>query len=198
MKEYVILFIILLLSYDTTLFFQSLLSQPIFSCQLIGLLAGDYELGLAIGAVSQILFLSYAPVGGARIPDVQVGPNLIVLLAASQNYSVELAGKLLPLVMVLSIIYLYVTSVERHLATLYMKYVKYEDIRFFKMLQMSFISHFVLFGLPLVLLYEVGQLHFISYIEWATFDGTRFFYFMLLFSLGSLSVKLYKRGFKHQ
>lgn len=195
MNELLVLFIILLLSYDTTLFLQSMVSQPIFSCSLIGLLCGNFELGIFLGGVCQFAFLSYVPVGGAKIPDVQLGPNLTVVLFSSEPFTLSLVGTLLPVALLLSILFLWITNLERLISTLYMKRVSYENIRFREMIFKSFLWHFILFGSVLCAVFFLAKTYTVQYLEIATFNGERFFYFILLFSLGSLIVHFAKRSF---
>ncbi|HID38787.1 MAG TPA: hypothetical protein EYP36_04640 [Calditrichaeota bacterium] len=53
---------------DTTATFQILVSQPIVACTVIGYLAGDPSMGLHIGLLLQLLWLSDLPVGATLIP----------------------------------------------------------------------------------------------------------------------------------
>jgi PTS system mannose-specific IIC component len=58
-----------LLILDTTIVLQSLISQPLFTCSIIGWILGDIQLGLQLGVYLQILWLSMIPVGTAIIPE---------------------------------------------------------------------------------------------------------------------------------
>ncbi len=58
-----------ILSLDTTIAFQVLLSQPIFSCSILGWLLGDFQLGMEIGAMMQLLWLNVVPVGATVFPE---------------------------------------------------------------------------------------------------------------------------------
>ena len=53
---------------DTTATFQILVSQPIVACTIIGYLAGDPAMGLHIGLLLQLLWLSDLPVGATLVP----------------------------------------------------------------------------------------------------------------------------------
>ena len=53
---------------DTTATFQILVSQPIVACTVIGFLAGDAAMGLHIGLLLQLLWLSDLPVGATLVP----------------------------------------------------------------------------------------------------------------------------------
>jgi PTS system mannose-specific IIC component len=68
-----------LLALDTTVAFQLLISQPIFSCTIIGYIAGDTLLGLQVGFFLQLLWLIRLPVGAAVIPE---GNTAAIVVAA--------------------------------------------------------------------------------------------------------------------
>lgn len=61
--------VIAVLALDTTIAFQLLLSQPIFTCTFLGLILGDVMVGAEIGAMMQLLWLNTVPAGGIRAPD---------------------------------------------------------------------------------------------------------------------------------
>ncbi|RMG66407.1 MAG: hypothetical protein D6715_07090 [Calditrichaeota bacterium] len=85
------------LSLDTTVAFQVLVSQPIFSCPLLGWLLGDLAAGFEMGLLMQLLWLGIIPAGARKYPEgnlasmvacvlvIQSGgenfPNLVFLLA---------------------------------------------------------------------------------------------------------------------
>lgn len=189
---WVIIGIIVLFSFDTTLFLQSMISQPIISCQIIGFFVGNYELGLAVGGITQLFYLAYLPIGGARIPDPQIAPNLIVLFLAPEISSIELIGLWLPVIIVISIGFMFVTSIERLIATWYMKYIPYRFLNLNLIISSSFLIHFIGFYYLVFHLY-----HFLieskSDIEaYFLYDGTHAFYFVLLFSLGNLFIRFEK------
>ena len=77
MIEIVVIILIIAISFDTTLFLQSQISQPIFSCILIGLIVDNIQMGIYIGAISQLIASSYIPVGGSNIPDMQISVILL-------------------------------------------------------------------------------------------------------------------------
>ena len=54
---------------DTTIVLQSLISQPLFTCSIIGWILGDISLGFQLGVYLQILWLNLIPVGTAIIPE---------------------------------------------------------------------------------------------------------------------------------
>ena len=58
---------------DTTSGPQSLISEPVVSSTLLGLLFGMVETGLVLGTIFQLLWLGYLPLGGRRFPDGAMG-----------------------------------------------------------------------------------------------------------------------------
>lgn len=57
------------LSLDTTAFLQIMASQPIVAASIAGWMVGDPVLGLAIGAVLQLIWVGVLPVGATPFPD---------------------------------------------------------------------------------------------------------------------------------
>ncbi len=57
------------LAMDTTSGPQFLISEPIVSCSVLGLLFGNPEAGLMLGIIFQLLWLGYLPLGGERFTD---------------------------------------------------------------------------------------------------------------------------------
>jgi len=70
-----------LLALDTTAILQSLVSQPLVACTILGWLADSPELGLKIGFLLQLLWLGDLPVGAAKIPEGNVGSMVGALIA---------------------------------------------------------------------------------------------------------------------
>ena len=58
-----------LLALDTTIAFQILISQPLFSCSILGLILGDFARGVEIGIMMQLLWLNIVPAGAAVFPE---------------------------------------------------------------------------------------------------------------------------------
>jgi len=54
---------------DTTSGPQILISEPVVSCSVLGILFGVPESGLMIGVLYQLLWLGYMPLGAARLAD---------------------------------------------------------------------------------------------------------------------------------
>jgi mannose/fructose/N-acetylgalactosamine-specific phosphotransferase system component IIC len=75
MEKEIIIVLILggLASLDLTEAFQSMWSQPLVSGPLLGWLWGNWQDGLLIGVLLQLLWLWYVPLGIAVFPDAAVG-----------------------------------------------------------------------------------------------------------------------------
>ena len=69
-----------LLGLDTTIAFQVLLSQPIFSCLILGWFLGDVTLALEVGMLMQLLWLNIPPVGATVLPEGNVGSMVACVL----------------------------------------------------------------------------------------------------------------------
>ena len=65
---------------DTTVVIQSLISQPLISCTIVGYILGDIQLGIKIGFYLQLLWLSSIPVGAAIVPEGNVAAIIISTL----------------------------------------------------------------------------------------------------------------------
>ncbi|NIW79768.1 MAG: hypothetical protein GWN16_10025, partial [Calditrichae bacterium] len=60
------------LALDTTIAFQVLIAQPIFSCTILGYLLGNFTLGVEIGTMMQLLWLHIVPAGASVFPEGNV------------------------------------------------------------------------------------------------------------------------------
>ncbi len=69
-----------LLVLDTTAVLQILVSQPLVSGTLLGWILGDIALGLRLGILLQLLWLNQLPVGGAKVPEGNLGAVVAVIL----------------------------------------------------------------------------------------------------------------------
>lgn len=61
------------LGLDTTVAFQVLVSQPLFSCTILGWLYGDLALGIETGLMMQLLWLNIIPAGATIFPEGNIG-----------------------------------------------------------------------------------------------------------------------------
>jgi PTS system mannose-specific IIC component len=79
-----------LLSLDTTIAFQILISQPIFACMIIGYFFGDPAIGLQVGFFLQLVWLIRLPIGAAVVPEGNtaaiVTTALLVELYNGENF----------------------------------------------------------------------------------------------------------------
>jgi len=62
-----------LLALDDRAGWQSLLAQPVFSAALVGWILGEAQVGLATGAVLELVWLSILPMRGTQRPDPVIG-----------------------------------------------------------------------------------------------------------------------------
>ena len=139
--------------------------------------------------------MSYLPVGGANIPDSQIAPNLMVVVLSEQVATLELVGKFLPVIILLSIVFMFLIKLERKISTQFMINVPYENIVIKKLIQRSFLLHFLLFFSAIVLSYFV--LNWLKEIieNISIYSGLNFFLFATFFASGSLLKQYFKRGF---
>jgi mannose/fructose/N-acetylgalactosamine-specific phosphotransferase system component IIC len=72
--------IISILSLDTTIAFQMLISSPLFSCTILGWLLGDVQLGIELGFLFQLLWLGRIPAGATVFPEGNVASMIATSL----------------------------------------------------------------------------------------------------------------------
>jgi mannose/fructose/N-acetylgalactosamine-specific phosphotransferase system component IIC len=70
-----------LVALDGTALGQFMVSRPLVAATLAGALLGDATLGLAVGGVLELFYLSALPVGGARFPEG--GPAAVAATATA-------------------------------------------------------------------------------------------------------------------
>jgi PTS system mannose-specific IIC component len=68
-------------SLDTTALMQVMLSRPLVSCSIIGLILGNFPLGFLVGVVSELLYISELPVGAAKFAESNVGSTAAATIA---------------------------------------------------------------------------------------------------------------------
>ncbi len=78
-----------LLMLDNSAAFQILISQPMFASAILGWLGNDITLGLQLGFLLQLVWLSNMPVGAAIVPEGNFGSiaATIFALSAVQQFS---------------------------------------------------------------------------------------------------------------
>ncbi|MDZ7371560.1 MAG: PTS sugar transporter subunit IIC [candidate division KSB1 bacterium] len=62
-----------LVSMDTTAFLQIMTSRPLVTCTVVGLILGNLQLGLLIGMLLELAYISELPVGAAKFSESNVG-----------------------------------------------------------------------------------------------------------------------------
>jgi mannose/fructose/N-acetylgalactosamine-specific phosphotransferase system component IIC len=99
-----------LLLLDTTIVLQSLISQPLFTCTILGWIFGDIQLGLQLGIYLQILWLSIIPVGKTVIPEGNTAAIITTVLVLRYNQEHQLFNIILVLAVLYSLIFAYAGS----------------------------------------------------------------------------------------
>ena len=80
-------------SSDTTAAFQFMISHPIVSCAVVGLLLGNFALGFSIGIILELVWLNEIPAGAAKFSEGNVGATVA---AASAILTVEQTARPIP------------------------------------------------------------------------------------------------------
>lgn len=88
---------------DLVTFPQGLLNRPLVAGAVAGLLAGDPETGLRVGATLELFALDVLPVGAARYPDYGPGTVAAVWFAAGRPWT-EVLGFAVLLALLLAMI----------------------------------------------------------------------------------------------
>src|SRR5574341_2294864 len=113
MEKEILLVLILggLASLDLTEAFQSMWSQPLVSGPLLGWLLGNWQDGLLIGVLLQLLWLWYVPLGIAVFPDAAVGGIVgTAVFLSLKSWLIFDFHKVTLLVLLLSYIWSYVSG----------------------------------------------------------------------------------------
>ncbi len=76
-----VIFLAGLVSLDKTEVGQTMLSQPLVSGPLVGLMLGDLTTGIQIGVIFQLIWFWVVPIGSALFPDTGVGGVIASALA---------------------------------------------------------------------------------------------------------------------
>lgn len=66
---------------DTTALLQIMISRPLVSCSIVGLLLGNFPLGFLIGILSELFYISELPVGAAKFAESNVGATAAATIA---------------------------------------------------------------------------------------------------------------------
>lgn len=76
---------------DGRLFGQNLMNTPIVEAALVGLIMGDLQTGLIMGATLQLIFMGFVGIGATSLPNSSAGTILAVFFAISSNLEPEAA-----------------------------------------------------------------------------------------------------------
>ncbi len=124
MEIYLVLLLLAgIVAMDTTSGPQILLSEPIFSCSVVGLLFGNPETGLTLGIFFQFLWLGYLPLGGFAFTDNNMAACISTasLLSAANFFGIEgivLKAAIIPAMLYatfISVIGLHIRNIERRI-----------------------------------------------------------------------------------
>ena len=74
-----------IIALDTTHLFQTMISQPVFACPILGMLFGEPAIGLTMGLIFEVSFLKSIPVGAARFPENTIGSLTATIFLLSIN-----------------------------------------------------------------------------------------------------------------
>jgi mannose/fructose/N-acetylgalactosamine-specific phosphotransferase system component IIC len=70
-----------LVALDTTAALQILISHPLVSCSIVGLILGNFSLGFIIGIVLELVWLNEIPVGAAPFAEGNIGATVAASVA---------------------------------------------------------------------------------------------------------------------
>lgn len=110
--------LIAVLGLDTTIAFQVLLSQPIFSCSILGWVMGDFQTGVEMGVILQLLWLYIIPAGGSVFPEGNIA-SMITCVVVIQYQDLGLPNTVFTVAFILGIAISYLgaqlTTIDRRL-----------------------------------------------------------------------------------
>ena len=78
-----------LIQLDRKAIIQSLLSQPVIIAPIIGMLLGDLKTGMALGAMTQLLWLGSVSIGASLPSNDTIGTAVITTVACLINYETQ-------------------------------------------------------------------------------------------------------------
>jgi PTS system mannose-specific IIC component len=85
MSNVLISLLIGFLGLDTTIAFQVLISQPLFSCSILGWLLGNAQLGIEIGIMMQLFWLNVVPVGAVIFLEGNIASMVVCAIVVKLN-----------------------------------------------------------------------------------------------------------------
>jgi len=140
-----------LVALDTTAAFQVLISHPLVSGAVIGLLLGNFPMGFAIGVILELIWLSEFPVGAAPFSEGNIGAAVaaaVGIISAGRTGRPEISLSLALLVGVL------ISMIGGHLVVLLRKINGrlYENILDNKKLTINMVERYHFSGIALAFL----------------------------------------------
>ncbi|MCB0273315.1 MAG: PTS system mannose/fructose/sorbose family transporter subunit IID [Calditrichaeota bacterium] len=127
MEDLFLIILIGILALDTTVAFQTMIAQPLFSCTLVGGYLGDWYTGLQLGMLLQLLWLNLIPAGGTRFPESNLASMVItVLVVEYQPEHLPHGVFALSLIIGIAVAYAgqWVTILDRRINTLILRMAK--------------------------------------------------------------------------
>jgi PTS system mannose-specific IIC component len=93
-----------LVALDTTAAFQILVSHPLVSCSIVGLMLGNFSLGFVIGIVLELVWLNEIPVGAAPFAEGNIGATVAAAVAVMTVEQTTRSGAVLFLSLMIGVL----------------------------------------------------------------------------------------------
>ncbi len=148
-----------IVSLDTTAALQGLISHPLVSCTITGLLLGNVFLGFFVGIVLELLWLGELPIGAAYFAESNLGATAAAAIAVISAQQTGRPTVALPLALMLSVVISLiggklVVLIRNHSGRNYQKLVNNDTLTInsinkshFQAIALSFLSGAVLIAL---------------------------------------------------
>lgn len=98
-----LIFVVAFISYLHCYWGSTMMNRPIVVAPLVGLVLGDFEMGIKVGATLELVFLGAVPIGASNPPDMTsgtiIGTAFIILSGAKVGAAVALAVPIATLVL---------------------------------------------------------------------------------------------------
>lgn len=142
-----LIFVVSFISYMHSYWGSTMTNRPIVVAPLVGLVLGDLETGIMVGATLELIFLGAVPIGASNPPNMTagaiIGTSFVILTDASIGASVALAVPVATLVLLMDNLQMMFTLTwASHLADKYAAqgdYKKVERIVIFASLSNKFV-----------------------------------------------------------
>jgi len=89
---------------DTTAALQVLVSHPLVSCSLVGLMLGNFPLGFLVGLILELIWLNEMPVGAASFSEGNIGATVAAAVAILTAQQSDRIGVYLPLALITAMV----------------------------------------------------------------------------------------------